>query len=41
MQPCIFYSINFICVDFYYKLTLIKKIVKCNQVYDIKYLDLH
>jgi hypothetical protein len=41
----LFYLINFVCVDFYYRLILIKKIVKYNQVYDpcydIKYLDLH
>jgi hypothetical protein len=49
MQPCIifvfilFYLINLLCVYFYYKLILINKFIRHNQVndpsYDIKYLD--
>ena len=39
------YSINLMCINFYFKLILIKKIIKHNQVNDsycdIKYLDLH
>ena len=40
-----FYSINFMCVNFYYKFILINKFIKHNQINDpccnIKYIDLY
>ena len=55
MEPCIFflYSINFMCIDFYYKFyvffyykfILIEKFIKCNKLNysccDVKYFDIH
>jgi hypothetical protein len=41
----ILFNKSYLCVDFYLKLNLIKKIIKHNQVnylyYNIKYIDLH
>jgi hypothetical protein len=41
----ILFNKSYVCVDFYLKLNLIKKIIKHNQVnylyYDIKYIDLY
>ena len=41
----ILFNKSYVCINFYFKLILIKKIIKHNQVNDsycdIKYLDLH